>query len=184
MSIHLTYYQRAREGYIDAVYAVEIPSDTDSTGWRFGAKVQEDLDAAIQSRRLRREFEFYENAPKELKDEQLMIAFVDDRNPRDKRFIVILQKHVVIIPLQKKEGDCSFAYLSEVKDVMPEYLVIDGEICGDITEGRARWHYSYAANIVFIVEVPDDKSSEYCCRVHEIGLSSLVLNRECSKQEY
>ena len=49
----ITYHQRARDGYIDAVYAVEIPSESDCTGCRFDAKVQEDLDGVVQSRRLR-----------------------------------------------------------------------------------------------------------------------------------
>merc|ERR1712154_12024 len=118
-----------------------------------------------------REFEFYENAPRGLKNEQLMIAFVDDRNPSDKRFIIILQKHVVIIPLQKKEGDCPFAYCSEVKDVMPTYLVKEnGEI--GVDKRTARWHYSYAANIVFIIE-SEDESSEYYYRVHEIHMDQI-----------
>lgn len=127
-----------------------------------------------------KETEFYESAQgRDVMMEELQCAFVDDRDSNNMRWIVILEKHVVVIPLFKHDlkwqAECPFAYCWDVKDVLPEDLVSND---GKLRIGKmSKWHYSYSVSRLFIFEKMS-ASAKYTIRLREVALNSLRLDLE------
>eukprot|EP01083_Nonionella_stella_P166163 554742_1 len=187
--IKAVYYENGIGEHVAAVYWVErsidsIISNRSKLGnWRFGAIAKDHLFKSSKQKSIHRklknkENDFFRTAPKGLTEETFYIAFVDEREVNNKKWVIILKQHVVIIPLLKKDdvedeqNAKPFARCFKVKDVAPKLLLLNDEIN---FQSINQWHYNYSNATLYIFEKMA-AHGVYPYRMNEIALNNFKFD--------
>eukprot|EP01083_Nonionella_stella_P023383 64692_1 len=173
--IEAVYYQNDVGEHAAAVYWVERSK---FGKWTYGVIAKEHLfqsskQKTILSKMRNKERSFYRSAPGGITEEAFYIAFVDERKENNKKWVIILRQHVVIIPLLKKEdvddehNPKPFAYCFKARDVAPKLLLLNNEIN---FQGINQWHYNYSNQCLYIFE-KTGAPGVYPYRMNEIAIN-------------